>query len=62
MQSYMLMSRRLVFVTCRVMYMSRRIVFVMQRVQNVHTSNSERTLGNYFATLKKIFSHVRDKI
>ena len=39
------MSRRLVFVTHRVMFMSRRIVFVMRRVQSVHTTNSERTLG-----------------
>ena len=56
------MSRRLVFVTCRVMFMSRRIVFVMRRVQSVHTTNSERTLGNFFTTLKKIFSYVRNKI
>ena len=47
------MSRRLVFVTRRVMFMSRRIIFVMRRVQSVHTTNSERTLGNVFTTLKK---------
>ena len=55
-------TRRLVFVTCRVTFMSRRIVFVMYRVQSVHTTNSERTLGNFFTTLKKIFSYVRNKI
>ena len=47
------MSRRLVFVTHRVMFMSRRIVFVMCRVQSVHTTNSERILGNLFTILKK---------
>ena len=47
------MSRRLVFVTHRVMFMSHRIVFVMRRVQSVHTTNSERTLGNFFRILKK---------
>ena len=56
------MSRRLVFVTCRVMFMSRRIVFVMRRVKSIHIANSERTLGNFFTTLKKIFSYVRNKI
>ena len=42
--------------------MSSRIVFVMHRVQSVHRTNSERTLGNVFTTLKKIFSYVRNKI
>ena len=57
------MSRRLVFVTCRVMFMSCRIVFVMHRVQSVHIiTNSERTLGNFFTTLKKICSYVINKI
>ena len=27
--------------------------FVMRRVQSVHTTNSERTLGNFFTILKK---------
>ena len=47
------MSRRLVFVTHTVMFMSHRIVFVMRRALNVHTTNSERTLGNFFTILKK---------
>ena len=47
------MSCRLVFVTHRVMFMSHRIVFVMRRVQSVHTTNSERTLRNFFTILKK---------
>ena len=42
--------------------MSCRIVFVMHRVQSVHIiTNSERTLGNFFTTLKKIFSYVINK-
>ena len=41
------MSRRLVFGTRRLTFMSHRIIFVMHRVQSVHTSNSERTLGNF---------------
>ena len=36
-----------------VMFMSRRIVFVMHRVQSVHTTNYERTSGNFFTTLGK---------
>ena len=56
-------SCRLVFVTCRVMFMSCRIIFVMHGVQSVHIiTNSERTLGNFFTTLKKIFSNVINKI
>ena len=46
-----LMSWKLVFVTHGVLFMSRRIVFVTHRVQSVHTSNSERTLANFFTTL-----------
>ena len=53
------MSRRLVFVTHRVTFMFSRIVFVMCRVQSVHTTNSERTLGNFFTTLRK-FSVMRE--